>query len=61
MMGVHRISVVRLIAKYRRTASVADLPRRPKRRVTTRNQDQHIVVQKSEIDMQLLLSQPELL
>ena len=28
---------------YRRTASVADLPRRPKHRVTTRNQDQQIV------------------
>ena len=45
MMVVHRISVLRLISKYRRSAPVADLlpPRRPKRRVTERNQDQQIV------------------
>ena len=43
MTGVHRIYVLRLISKYCRTALAADLHRRPKRRVTTRKQDQQIV------------------
>ena len=41
-MQVHVTTVQRLQAKYRRTGSVADLPRRPRGRVTTRLQDQQI-------------------
>ena len=41
-MQVHFTTVQRLQAKYHRTRSVADRPKQPRGRVTTRQQDQHI-------------------
>ena len=41
-MQVHFTTVQRLQAKYHRTGSVADRPKQPRGRVTTRQQDQHI-------------------
>ena len=42
MMQVHVRTIQRLHTKYRRTTSVADLPRRQRGHVTTRQQDQQI-------------------
>lgn len=43
-MNVQRKTLTKLLAKYRRTGSVADLPRQPRRRATTAVQDQFIVL-----------------
>jgi len=40
----HHSTIQQLIDKYRRTGSVVDIRRSPRRRVTSRRQDRHIVV-----------------
>jgi len=40
----HQSTIQNLIDKYRRTGSVVHIRRRPRRRVTSRRQDRHIVV-----------------
>ena len=43
-MRVTKKYITRLASKYRRTGSVASLPRRPRGRVTTRRQDRFMVL-----------------
>ena len=44
VLGVSRTTIVRLMRKYRTTGTVKDLPRRPKRRVTTAVQDRYMTL-----------------